>query len=66
MQEQAVLDRADVGNGVPLMVHLEADPEGCKRALCGAKLHGIDASDEDVDCVVCAELAQNLSWDYDD
>jgi hypothetical protein len=51
-----ILEPTDIGSDVPLMIHLEADPEGCNIALCGQKLRGILCEGEAVDCVVCASL----------
>jgi hypothetical protein len=59
-----VLDPVDIGTDVPLMVHIEADPEGCHLGLCGQKLKGIDCDGEAVDCVVCVDLASRWGVDY--
>jgi|1185.fasta_scaffold955581_2 hypothetical protein len=34
--------------------------------LCGAKLRGIDADSEDVDCVVCVEIDAQEDWEEED
>lgn len=63
MEFSPVLDPVNVSNDVPLMVHIEADPEGCWIGLCGKQLRGINCDGQAIDCVVCADLARGMGWD---
>lgn len=45
------------------MVHLASACCGDEHvAACGAPIKGVDATYEELDCVVCAELGEYVRW----